>query len=146
MSKRENIIANRVTALETIKVANSYNYDIDTVTRELKHFRDLNGYPSAVIVNAGETKDADDLHFKNIIAKLTIRVRGIVKAEADIETVANNFLEDIEKAMCNDITCGANANYIAPSDIRMYNAVAMDEIMIFDVDFIANYQYLYGSP
>lgn len=145
MSTRLNIITNRETALKTITIANGYNYDIHTVTRGLKHFRDLDGYPSVVIINAGETKESIDLGYTNVIANMTIRVRGIVKASSDIETVLDNFLEDVEKAMCNDVTCGNYANYIAPSDIRIYEA-SSDDIKIFDMDFIANYQYLYGAP
>lgn len=145
MSTRLNIILNRVTALKTITIANGYNYDIDTVTRELKHFRDLDGYPSVVIINAGETKESIDVGSTVVIADLTIRTRGIVKASSDIETVLDNFCADVEKAICNDITCGGYANYLAPSDVRIYEA-SSDDIKIFDMDFIANYQYLYGSP
>ena len=145
MSTRLNIILNRQAALETITVAGGYNYDIDTVTRELKHFRDLDGYPSVVIINAGETREGIEVGYNNIVADLVIRVRGIIKVSSDIETVLDNFLEDVEKAMCNDITCGNYANYIAPSDIRIYEA-SSDDIKIFDYDFVVNYQYLYGAP
>ena len=145
MSKRLDIVKNRKTALETILVANGYNYDIGEATRELKHFRDLDAYPSVVIINAGETREGIDVGYNTVVANLVIRVRGIVKASADIEEVLDNFLEDVEKAMCNDITCGGYANYIAPSDIRIYEASA-DDIKIFDMDFIVSYQYIYGNP
>ena len=145
MSTRKDILANRETALNTITVANSYNYDIAEVTREIKHFRDIDNYPAAVIFIDSETREALDIGSIIIIADLRIRVRGIVKASANLDDLAEYFAEDIEKAMCNDITCGDLANFIETKDLRIYQA-SSDDIQIFDIDFIANYQYLYGSP
>ena len=120
MSTRHDIIENRETALNTITVANSYNYDIAEVTREIKHFGDIDNYPAAVIFFDSETRDAPDLGYHNIIAEALIIVRGIVKADRDLEDVADNFAEDIEIAMCNDKTCGDYAILIMPGRLRMW--------------------------
>lgn len=147
MSKREDIIANIVTTLNTITVANLYNYDISTVTREIKHFRDLDSYPSALVLNAGEERESKSISGNHVRSLLTVRIRGIVKAEEEIETVANNFLEDIEIALCSAASRrrGGYAEDTWPSKVYMYNGPGKD-IQIFDIDFELWYNFLYGSP
>jgi len=147
MSKRESIIANIVTTLNTITVLNEYHYDINTVTREIKHFRDLDSYPSALVVNAGEERESKSLSGGHVRSLLTVRIRGIVKADEEIETAANNFLDDIETALCSADSRrrGGYAEDTWPSKIYMYSGTS-DDIQIFDLDVEMWYNYLYGSP
>jgi len=144
---RENIIANRKTTLETITVANEYHYDVHTVTREIKHFRDLDGYPSILILNGGQAYEPEDVGAAYLRSNLIIRLRGIVKADSNIETVANYFLSDIETALCAEDArrCGNYAEDTLPQSVRMYDGKS-DDIQIFDFDFLIWYNYLYGSP
>ena len=147
MSQRENIIADIVTTLETITKANSYTYDINTVTRDVKHFRELNGFPSILVLNGGQAYEPEDVGAGYLRSKLIVRLRGMVQATSDIETVANNFLDDIETALCASTSRrrGDYAEDTLPLTVRMYDGKD-DDIQIFDFDFEIWYNYLYGSP
>lgn len=147
MSKRENIIANIVTTLNTITEDNGYHYNINTVTREIKHFRELDDYPSVLIVGAGEERESKSLSGNYVRSLLTVRIRGIVQAESDIETAANNFLDDIETALCSADSRrrGGYAEDTWPSKVYMYSGTS-DNIQIFDFDFELWYNFIYGSP
>ena len=147
MSQRENIIADIVTTLETITKANSYTYDINTVTRDVKHFRELNGYPSILVLNGGQAYEPEDVGAAYLRSNLIVRLRGMVRATSSIETVANYFLNDIETALCADDArrCGDYAEDTHPYNLKMYDGKD-DDIQIFDFDFEIWYNYLYGSP
>jgi hypothetical protein len=71
----------------------------------------------------------------------------MVQATSDIETVANNFLDDIETALCAEDSRRRddNAEDTLPQAVRMYDGKD-DDIQIFDFDFLIWYNYLYGSP
>ena len=147
MSQREDIIADIVTTLETITKANSYTYDINTVTRDVKHFRELNGFPSILVLNGGQSYEPEDVGAVYLRSNLIVRLRGMVQATSDIETVANNFLDDIETALCAEDSRRRddNAEDTLPQAVRMYDGKD-DDIQIFDFDFLIWYNYLYGSP
>jgi len=140
MSTRENIIADVVTTLEGIT-------GIAGVTRDIKHFRETDSYPSVLILNGGQTFEPEDVGAVYLRSELIVRIRGIVQASSSIETVANDFLDDIETALCADDSRrrGDYAEDTLPKSVRMYDS-ANDDIQIFDFDFEIWYQYIYGSP
>jgi len=148
MSYRENIINDIVSALTNIKIVNGYNNDIAVVTREIEqfeHFDISTEYPVAIVVGGPESKVGKDASYFYLESDLNITIRGAVYALTDLETALNNFLEDVEKALCADDTRGGNAAFTAPLSITIYSS-DKEHILVFDYVFLIRYYYPFGSP
>jgi len=148
MPKREDIINNVVSVLTNIKIAGGYNNDIAVVTREtaqFEHFDVSTEYPIAIVVGGPESKEGKDASYFYLESDLNIIIRGAVYALADLETALNNFLEDVEKALCADDTRGGSAAFTAPLEITVYRS-DNEHILVFDYVFLIRYYYPFGSP
>jgi hypothetical protein len=144
---RENILSNVVTTLKTITIANGYNNDIGLVSREPFDWNNIlpKDFPAALVVWKKEDKDATGLQGQHILADMTVTIRGVVWAAQELETALNNFLNDVEKAMCVDTDRGGYGEYTEPLTITVFQTELIS-YAIFDFDFRVVYQYLYGSP
>lgn len=148
MAIRESILSNIVTTLKTMSIVNGYNYDVGLVTREQFNWNTLlpKDFPAALVVWRREDKDATGLEGQHILADMTVVIRGVVNVPKDeLETALNNFLNDIERAMCADSDRGNLAEYTEPLSITVYQTELI-EFALFDFEFRVEYQYLYGSP
>ena len=148
MSIREDIINDVVSTLTGITVGGGYNNDIAVVTRDtarFEHFDTTTEYPVAIVVWGSETKEGKDASYFYLEADLNIIIRGAVYATTDLETALNNFLEDIEKALCVDDTRGGKAAFTAPLSITVYSG-NNENILVFDYVFLIRYYYPFGSP
>lgn len=147
MAVRESIIDNIVDTLKTITVAGGYNNDVGLVSRQPFGWNTLKpeNYPAALVVWKTETKDATGLQGQHIMSTMVVTIRGVVYAKEELETELNEFLDDVEKALCADTDRGALAEYTDPVRITVYQTEIIN-FAVFDFDFEVVYQYLYGSP
>jgi hypothetical protein len=144
---RESILNNIVTTLKTISVVNGYNNDVGLVSREPFNWSTIQpkDFPAVFAGWTPEDKDATGLQGQHILADLTVTISGVVWAESDLETKLNNFLDDVERAMCADTDRGGYAEYTDPISIRVMRTELVS-FVLFDFRFRIEYQYLYGSP
>ena len=147
MAKREAILTNIVTTLETITVDNGYNNNIGLVTREPKDWVNLKpkDLPTACVQWSPDEREVKQIQGNNILSTLTIIIRGVVYAKTDIETEINKFTDDIEIAMMVDDKRGGNAMYTNPGTITVYQSLAQF-YSTFDFKFEIKYQYMKGAP
>lgn len=151
MGKRESILDDILTDLKTITKANDYNNDIGLATRETTDWMRLkpNQIPAAIIQWTNDERDPRDVQGNHILSTLTVVIRGVVakiSASDDMEEKANEFSEDIEKAMAVDGTRGGYAMYTNPAGVKIYNLPPESNRAVFDATFIIKYQYTSGSP
>lgn len=149
MAIRENIIDNIVTTLGTITVANGYNNDIVTVTREPNDWTTLNPgkCPAAMVLWSYDERERGEtpMSGQHLLSELHVVMRGVVYAKSGIEEALNAFEEDIEKAMCVDDSRGGYAEYTIPARTTVF--ASTDAYYIeFEFEFVIVYQYIYGSP
>ena len=144
---RDDIIKNIETTLAGISIAGGYNYDIGMVTRESEDFEifAISDYPFVIIQWSRDEKESEDAVGQHVMSTLSLTIQGGIYASSLRETVLNNFLEDIEKALCVDGTRGGNAIYTEPENIEIFDTPKENEI-IFNFQFSVVYQYVYGSP
>lgn len=147
MSIRDNIINNIESTLASITLANGYNNDIGFVTRESEDFErfSTNDYPFAIIQWNNDEKETSGATNQVVLSELTVVIQGGIYATSGRETALNNFLEDIEKALCNDGARGNNAIYTLPVSIEVFDT-PKENVIVFNFTFLVEYQYIYGSP
>lgn len=151
MAKRESILDNIETVLDTITTANGYNNDIGLATRETTDWMRLQPkqIPAAIIQWTKDEREPRDVQGHYLISTLTVVIRGViakVRASDDMEQKVNEFSEDIEKALAVDGTRGGHAMHTNPADAKMYNLPPESNRAVFDATFIIKYQYSSGSP
>jgi len=147
MSTLESILSNVETTLEGVSISGGYNNDLSSaqVTREVKNFRDNEGYDRfIVILYAGERKEAVDIA-NYIDSWITVRIEGRVRSSSDLETKVNQLLEDIETVLSVDRTRNGYAHDTFPKSVVILNGRSDDELL-FRYDFEVYYSYSYGSP
>lgn len=148
MATREAILANVKTTLEGITTESGYNNDIGLVSREVKDWANIRGrdsYPAIFVSWSIDDKEPETVADQYILSRLNVVLRGVYQADSGLETGLNDFLEDIEKAMCADQKRGGNAEYTVPSRATVYKGED-STVLIFDFEFEILYVYVYGSP
>ena len=147
MGKREDILNNIESTLADITIANGYNNNIGLVTRESEDFErfEKSDYPFAIISWATDDKETSGVPNQNVISELLVTIMGGIYAISSRETVLNNFLDDIEKALCTDGTRGNNAWYTIPVGIEVM-FTSKQNVIVFNYRFLIRYHYVYGNP
>jgi len=108
---RENIFLNLENALNTIRVINGYDNDIQSVQRWRQNGNNLKDVP-AIIVNSGPESNEDKpfpLTKCNLTIYLDLWVRQNESSTEGTDILLNSLLGDIKKALKVDITRGGNA-------------------------------------
>ena len=144
---RENILNDIESALVGIKTASGYNNDIGFVTRDTQDFDRIStsDYPFAIIQWTREDKESLGATQQTVVSELEIVIQGGIYATSSKETALNNFLDDIEEALCTDGTRGNNAWYTIPTAIEVFNT-PKENVITFNYTFLVKYDYIYGSP
>ena len=147
MATRETILNHVVTTLVAITVAGGYNNDIRFVTRESVQWERFNrqDYPLVIVAWTFETPEIPGATHQSVVMDLTVTIRCVVYATADLETELNKFLDDVEKALCADGTRGGSAWSTLP-DAKEVLMTENEAIIVCDFDFIVRYEYVYGTP
>jgi hypothetical protein len=110
-SRKESILENIKTTLETITVANKYNNTIASVQRWNKKGNDIRLVPT-IVINAGpESKEPgpDPQTTCKLSVNLDVWTRQDDDATENSDTVLNSLDLDIEKALMADYTRGGYA-------------------------------------
>jgi len=147
MSVRENILNNIESTLASISIANGYNNDIGFVTRESENFEqfETTDYPFAIISWSTDDKETTGVPGQNVVSDLEVIIQGGIYATSSRETALNNFLDDIETALCADGTRGDNAWYTLPVGIEVF-MTPKENVIVFNYKFLIRYHYVYGNP
>jgi len=144
---RENILNDIESTLANITTDNGYNNDIGLVSRESENFERFttNDYPFAIIQWTSEDKDTTGANQQTVISDLEVVIQGGIYATSNRETALNNFLDDLEKALCNDGTRNNNAWYTIPVSIEIFDT-PKENVIVFNYTFLIKYDYVYGAP
>ncbi len=149
MSKREDILDNVETVLKTITLANSYNNDIGKVSRDISNWTNIQAkdFPFAIIYWKGNALEGTGATNQYIDSDFTVTIGGGISSKHEAVQELNDFLEDIEKAMCNNSSTvlGDNTGYVVPQSIEPFYS-ERTEMITFEFDFTVNYWYVYATP
>ena len=145
--KRDDILNNIETVLAGISTSSGYNNDIGFVTRESEDFErfSISDYPFAIIQWDTDEKESEGATGQTIISTLDVIIQGGIYATSSRETALNNFMEDVEKALCADGTRGGYAIYTLPVRIEVFST-PKENVIVFNYTFEIEYQYKYGNP
>lgn len=144
---REAILDNVVATLKTITRDNGYNNDIGKVERIPlnESVLQLKDYPAASVLWKRDDKDIQGMPQDYVQSDLTMTVRGIIRAEENIEQKLNEYIDDIEKVLTATHTRGGYAELTDPRSIMVFQGES-EKVLYFDFDFLVRYFYVWGNP
>ena len=145
-SKRVQIFANAVAALETITTDNGYNFTVKHIDDKVIQAPDelpADKFPALFPLAGDESKlDADVGHLQSV---LNMVVTGYVKSHSDPGGDLDKLLQDVERALCVDRYRNGLAINTLPATIMTDKGLAVP-YGIFDFTFRIPYRHEYGTP
>ncbi len=149
-SKREQILQNVVSSLQTITTASGYNFDVVKVSRKFLPYSKINEFPAVIIV-AGPGRIQEHTNYENT-EMFEIGVIGYIRADKDIENEGlvsqdlEKLIQDIRKAITADVHRGHPDFVIMTWPRRVDPYVDWEQnIGICEVIFEVEYFYQIGE-
>lgn len=150
MSRREDILDNIVTQMQSIKTRDGYNNTMQLVTRDASNWarQQPKELPSIVVTWIDWAADATGAQNQHVeVNSFIVRLLGTMRERHDQQDFLDGMLLDIENAMCDDtsLVLGSNIGYVIPIRIQPFWA-ENEELIYFAFDFRVAYWYVYGDP
>ena len=146
----ETILENIKTAVNGIDGTGSYNVNLITVERRLKHWATMNNseFPAAFILYEGESF-APSTMVRNQFSDFTVSIVCFLHiSDGVLETQITNLREDVLRALFTDITRGGNA--IDTQPVRTNAVVAWDgqefTVGILEFTFLIKFEFSETNP
>ena len=116
-SVRSLILQNLQTTIRGLQIAGGYNFDWRNAYTRARLLDDFKTYPSANLTDAGLTYDssAASCLAREWSVRIDAAQKVIEEDGDDAQTVADQVLEDLEKAVLVDPTRGGNAMDTVPT-------------------------------
>jgi hypothetical protein len=145
---RENILGNIKTVLETIKVANGYNNDINSVQRWRQHGNSLRQVP-CVVINAGSEERSpgpNPLVTCKFSVYLDVWVRQDENDANPTDTILNSLLGDVDKALMLDYTRAGYARDTQILSIMPFETTEGQPHAGLTIEVEVHYKYYQNDP
>ena len=147
-SIRSRILQNLQATVEAIDKADVYHFDwlnAYTRTRPIPEFK---GYPSCNLSDAGQNyvDGASFCTHKSWSVRIDAAHRVVEEDGDDGQTVADQLLEDLERALLVDPTRGGLAVDTRLTNARTSQPAAMAPTVVASLTFLVTYRTQYGNP
>lgn len=140
------IMNNVIATLETIRIANGFNFDVCEVQRiRSAGFETFNEFPSILVYNSMERKD-DSQPVGAITNHAQVMIEGWFKAYEDIDTEIELWKADIETAILQDRRRGGDAVTTSAKEMNrmIFEGVEPYGGVLFRIDIL--YRTDFGNP
>ena len=142
-TKRELILQDLISTLQSITTANGYALNVQNVDRHIEHWEKVAEFPALFVVSGDERIE----HKPGLTerANWSVGIVGYVKSEDQKSQEVEKLIGDVKKAVMVDTTRGGNATATTVDEIRDLSVV-LSPYGIFEMDLTIIYHYEVSSP
>ncbi len=117
----ERIVANVITTLQGITVANGYNTTVAAVRRQHSNALQLRTWPACIVVHESADKRSKRLGMAPVMLTLTI-IMALSTKDTTWPTLLERFIGDVDDALRVDVTRGGDAVVTFSQESQIYDS------------------------